>query len=66
MSDAPVIGGGPDGLVAANLLADAGRQVTVLQAQDEPGGAVRSDRTVHPDKSYPEAVDAAAAAHDEA
>ncbi|MEU8893418.1 NAD(P)/FAD-dependent oxidoreductase [Streptomyces sp. NPDC048442] len=49
MSDAVVIGSGPNGLVAANLLADAGWQVTVLEAQDEPGGAVRSDRAVHPD-----------------
>ncbi|MFJ6694895.1 phytoene desaturase family protein [Streptomyces sp. NPDC091272] len=49
MSDAVVIGSGPNGLVAANLLADAGWQVTVLEAQDEPGGAVRSDRGVHPD-----------------
>jgi phytoene dehydrogenase-like protein len=49
MSDAVIIGSGPNGLVAANLLADAGWRVTVLEAQDEPGGAVRSDRGVHPD-----------------
>ncbi|MCX5205550.1 NAD(P)/FAD-dependent oxidoreductase [Streptomyces sp. NBC_00237] len=49
MPDAVVIGSGPNGLVAANLLADAGWQVTVLEAQDQPGGAVRSDRAVHPD-----------------
>ncbi|GAA3486124.1 MULTISPECIES: phytoene desaturase family protein [Streptomyces] len=49
MPDAVVIGSGPNGLVAANLLADAGWQVTVLEAQDEPGGAVRSDRAVHPE-----------------
>lgn len=49
MPDAVVIGSGPNGLVAANLLADADWQVTVLEAQDEPGGAVRSDRGVHPD-----------------
>ncbi|GGU48382.1 dehydrogenase [Streptomyces lavendofoliae] len=47
--DAVVIGAGPNGLVAANLLADAGWSVEVLEAQDEPGGAVRSDRGVHPD-----------------
>ncbi|MFF5505064.1 phytoene desaturase family protein [Streptomyces roseolus] len=49
MPDAIVIGAGPNGLVAANLLADAGWSVAVLEAQPEPGGAVRSDRGVHPD-----------------
>lgn len=47
MVDAVVIGSGPNGLVAANLLADAGWSVEVLEAQDEPGGAVCSDRGVH-------------------
>jgi len=46
--DAVVIGAGPNGLVAANVLADAGWEVLVLEAQDEPGGGVRSDRGVHP------------------
>ncbi|MEV8228443.1 NAD(P)/FAD-dependent oxidoreductase [Streptomyces sp. NPDC079167] len=49
MPDAVVIGAGPNGLVAANLLAAAGWSVEVLEAQQEPGGAVRSDRGVHPD-----------------
>ncbi|MDQ0994358.1 NAD(P)/FAD-dependent oxidoreductase [Streptomyces sp. V3I7] len=49
MSDAVVIGAGPNGLVAANILADHGWSVEVLEAQDTPGGAVRSDRGVHPD-----------------
>lgn len=49
MPDAVVIGAGPNGLVAANLLADAGWSVEVLEAQPEPGGAVRSDRGAHPD-----------------
>ena len=40
--DAVVIGAGPNGLVAANVLADEGWDVLVLEAQPEPGGAVRS------------------------
>src|SRR4051794_23947640 len=42
MPDAVVIGAGPNGLVAANRLADEGWSVHVLEAADEPGGAVRS------------------------
>ncbi|SEG84076.1 Phytoene dehydrogenase-related protein [Actinacidiphila yanglinensis] len=49
MPDAVVIGAGPNGLVAANLLADAGWSVEVLEEQPEPGGAVHSDHDVHPD-----------------
>ncbi|MFF9765414.1 phytoene desaturase family protein [Streptomyces sp. NPDC053086] len=49
MPDAVVIGAGPNGLVAANLLADAGWSVQVLEEQPDPGGAVRHDREVHPD-----------------
>ncbi|MFJ3223100.1 phytoene desaturase family protein [Streptomyces sp. NPDC086783] len=49
MPDAVVIGAGPNGLVAANLLADAGWSVEVLEEQGAPGGAVRHDREVHPD-----------------
>ncbi|TQJ85657.1 NAD(P)/FAD-dependent oxidoreductase [Streptomyces sp. SLBN-31] len=48
MTDAVVIGAGPNGLVAANLLADAGWSVLVLEEQPEPGGAVRHDRGVDP------------------
>lgn len=47
--DAVVIGAGPNGLVAANVLADAGWSVLVVEEQPEAGGAVRSDRSVHPD-----------------
>lgn len=46
--DAVVIGSGPNGLVAANRLVDAGWSVLLLETQDEVGGAVRSDRDVHP------------------
>jgi phytoene dehydrogenase-like protein len=42
VTDAIVIGAGPNGLVAANRLADAGWSVQVLEAQPEIGGAVRS------------------------
>lgn len=42
LPDAVVIGAGHNGLVAANLLADEGWSVVVLEAQPEPGGAVRS------------------------
>jgi phytoene dehydrogenase-like protein len=40
--DAVVIGAGPNGLVAANVLADAGWRVAVCEEQPEPGGGVRS------------------------
>ncbi|MGW0610923.1 phytoene desaturase family protein [Streptomyces sp. NPDC002788] len=49
MPDAVVIGAGPNGLVAANVLADAGWSVEVLEEQPEPGGAVRHDRGVDAD-----------------
>ncbi len=47
MTDAVVIGSGPNGLVAANLLADRGWSVVVLEAQPVLGGAVRTDGEVH-------------------
>lgn len=49
MTDAVIVGAGHNGLVAANLLVDAGWDVLVLEATEHAGGAVRSDRSVHPD-----------------
>src|SRR5690606_34817819 len=46
--DAIVIGAGHNGLVAANLLADAGWDVLVLEAAESPGGAVRSAELTAP------------------
>jgi phytoene dehydrogenase-like protein len=46
--DAIVVGAGPNGLTAANLLADAGWSVLVLEAGDEPGGAVRTAEVTAP------------------
>ena len=48
MHDAIVIGAGHNGLVAANVLADAGWSVLVVEAEDEPGGAVRSSELIEP------------------
>lgn len=48
-ADAVVVGAGPNGLVAANYLLDAGWSVLVLEAQSSIGGAVRHDSEVHPD-----------------
>src|SRR3954469_15174736 len=48
MADAVVIGAGPNGLVAANMLADAGWSVRVLEAQDAPGGAVKTAELTEP------------------
>jgi len=47
-ADAIVVGAGPNGLVAANLLADAGWDVVVLEAEDTPGGAVRTGELTEP------------------
>jgi phytoene dehydrogenase-like protein len=46
--DAVVVGAGPNGLVAANHLVDHGWSVVVLEAAEEPGGAVRSGQLTLP------------------
>jgi phytoene dehydrogenase-like protein len=46
--DAIVIGAGPNGLVAANVLADAGWSVLILEANRAPGGAVRTAEVTAP------------------
>ena len=46
--DAVVIGAGHNGLVAANVLAERGWSVLVLEAEDLPGGAVKSGEITEP------------------
>ncbi|MGW8762711.1 phytoene desaturase family protein [Streptomyces sp. NPDC055815] len=48
MTTAVVVGGGPNGLAAAALLAKSGLRVTLLEAADEVGGGTRSDEAILP------------------
>ena len=47
-ADAVVIGAGSNGLVAANLLADRGWEVVVVEENEQPGGSVRSGEITQP------------------
>lgn len=46
--DALVVGAGHNGLVAANMLAERGWRVLVVEQQERPGGAVKSGELTEP------------------
>ena len=47
-ADAVVVGAGHNGLVAAIMLARAGRSVVVIERTDQPGGAIRTSEVTLP------------------
>ncbi len=47
-SPATIVGSGPNGLAAAIAMAQAGRRVTVIEADDTPGGGCRSEELTLP------------------
>lgn len=47
-SDVIVVGSGPNGLAAAIRMAQAGRSVLVIEAEEQPGGGVRSQELTRP------------------
>ena len=49
MTDAVVVGGGPNGLAAAIVLSQAGRSVRLFEARDDLGGGCRSAELTLPD-----------------